>query len=471
MLIQSSKKRRVRRLDPFDPVLRAAPRSPVRQGGAWTDHLETRVARASRTSGAGSPPPSQRRAVPGPLATSAGLRPTRSTTTGTCGRSCRRTASAATAPIPRRAKRSCGSTLARSRSRSCRSRPASTRSCRGHADRSELVRRITAQDPEERMPPESTHKTLSKQQVAILAQWIDNGAEYRPHWAFIEPQRPKVPSTKLDARAKNDIDRFVFNRLEREGLAPAAEADKETLINRVTLTLDGPAADAHAGRRIPGRRVARRLREGRRSPACVARVRGAHGRVLDGPRALQRVRRLPRRSPRPLSLAVSRLGHRCVRPQHAVRRVRHVAARGRSAVAPDARADARDGVLARRQAHDRERRDRRRIQSRVHGRAHRQRARHCVPGTHCGLRALPRPQVRSDQAEGLLLARRVLQQQRRAGRVRAGLQRHPGRTDVAVADAAVGNGVGARGGRRCAARRRLRRRAARGERCGRQPGR
>jgi hypothetical protein len=109
----------------------------------------------------------------------------------------------------------------------------------GHADKSELVRRITAQDPEERMPPESTHKTLTKQQVAILAQWIDNGSEYRPHWAFIEPQRQKVPSTKLDARAKNDVDRFVFKRLEREGLEPAAEADKETLINRVTLTLTG----------------------------------------------------------------------------------------------------------------------------------------------------------------------------------------------------------------------------------------
>ena len=109
----------------------------------------------------------------------------------------------------------------------------------GHADKSELVHRITAQDPEERMPPESTHKTLSKQQIAILAQWIDNGAEYRPHWAFIEPQRPKVPSTKFDARSKNDIDRFVHQRLEREGLAPAAEADKETLINRVALTLTG----------------------------------------------------------------------------------------------------------------------------------------------------------------------------------------------------------------------------------------
>jgi Protein of unknown function (DUF1553)/Protein of unknown function (DUF1549)/Planctomycete cytochrome C/Concanavalin A-like lectin/glucanases superfamily len=109
----------------------------------------------------------------------------------------------------------------------------------GHAARSELVRRITASDPDERMPPESTHKTLSKQQIAILTQWIDNGAEYRPHWAFITPQRPVVPATGLDARAWNEVDHFVFRRLEREGLTPAAEADKETLINRVTLTLTG----------------------------------------------------------------------------------------------------------------------------------------------------------------------------------------------------------------------------------------
>src|SRR4029077_16243533 len=56
-----------------------------------------------------------------------------------------------------------------------------------HSERSELVRRITSSDPDVRMPPESTHKTLSAQQVAILEQWIDNGAEYRPHWAFIPP--------------------------------------------------------------------------------------------------------------------------------------------------------------------------------------------------------------------------------------------------------------------------------------------
>jgi uncharacterized protein DUF1553/uncharacterized protein DUF1549/concanavalin A-like lectin/glucanase superfamily protein len=90
-----------------------------------------------------------------------------------------------------------------------------------------------------RMPPGSTHKTLSSQQVAILRAWIENGAGYRPHWAFIAPERAVVPKTPFDSRAANDIDRFIYERLERERLAPAQEADKETLINRVSLTLTG----------------------------------------------------------------------------------------------------------------------------------------------------------------------------------------------------------------------------------------
>src|SRR4026207_452106 len=63
----------------------------------------------------------------------------------------------------------------------------------GNPARRELVRRIRSTDVDERMPPESTHKTLSTHQMAILEQWIENGAEYRPHWAFIAPQRPPVP--------------------------------------------------------------------------------------------------------------------------------------------------------------------------------------------------------------------------------------------------------------------------------------
>jgi hypothetical protein len=109
----------------------------------------------------------------------------------------------------------------------------------GRPERSELIRRITAENADERMPPASTHKTLSALEIEILRRWIDEGAEYRPHWAFVAPELPEIPASAFDERAANEIDRFVFRRLEREGLAPAAPADRETLINRVSLTLTG----------------------------------------------------------------------------------------------------------------------------------------------------------------------------------------------------------------------------------------
>jgi hypothetical protein len=115
----------------------------------------------------------------------------------------------------------------------------------GNATGSELVRRIRAANADERMPPESTHKMLSPQQIAILEQWIENGAEYRAHWAFIAPRRPAVPNAAGTGAARNEIDRFVLARLQREGLTPASEADKETLINRVTLTLTGLPPTVH----------------------------------------------------------------------------------------------------------------------------------------------------------------------------------------------------------------------------------
>ncbi len=107
----------------------------------------------------------------------------------------------------------------------------------GNAARSELVRRIRATNADDRMPPTSTHKVLSARDMAILEQWIENGAPYEPHWALSAPSRPAVPEAR--GVAQNAIDAFVRARLEREGLEPAAEADKETLINRVTLTLTG----------------------------------------------------------------------------------------------------------------------------------------------------------------------------------------------------------------------------------------
>ncbi|MDR2213883.1 MAG: DUF1553 domain-containing protein [Pseudomonadales bacterium] len=107
----------------------------------------------------------------------------------------------------------------------------------GEIGGSELIRRINAADPDVRMPPESSHKQLSSRQIAILEQWVEEGAEYKPHWAFITPERPAAP--EVSGAVRNDIDRFVLTTLAEQGLQGSPEADKETLINRVSLTLTG----------------------------------------------------------------------------------------------------------------------------------------------------------------------------------------------------------------------------------------
>jgi len=107
----------------------------------------------------------------------------------------------------------------------------------GKPDDSEMIKRITSADPSYHMPPASLHKQLSAGDIATLRTWIEQGAEYKPHWSFIAPTRPVPP--QVSGRLVNAIDRFVLARLAKEGLKPSAEADKQTLINRVTLTLTG----------------------------------------------------------------------------------------------------------------------------------------------------------------------------------------------------------------------------------------
>ncbi|MBC8116359.1 MAG: PSD1 domain-containing protein, partial [Candidatus Saccharimonas sp.] len=109
----------------------------------------------------------------------------------------------------------------------------------GKADASELVRRINSTDPEVMMPPPSLNKPLSEADKRVLKSWVEQGAEYREHWSFVAPTRPARPAVKNAGWPKNEIDYFVLSRLEREGLAPSPEADKITLIRRLTLDLTG----------------------------------------------------------------------------------------------------------------------------------------------------------------------------------------------------------------------------------------
>ena len=109
----------------------------------------------------------------------------------------------------------------------------------GNPGKSELFRRITTTDSELKMPPKEAHKTLSAREVAIVERWIKQGAHYKQHWAYIAPTVVQPLKTKWDGQAVNQIDRYVYAKLAQEGLSPAPEADRETLINRVYLDLTG----------------------------------------------------------------------------------------------------------------------------------------------------------------------------------------------------------------------------------------
>ncbi len=111
----------------------------------------------------------------------------------------------------------------------------------GNATESFLFQRITNPDPDERMPPAETGHTLTSKQIDLLRRWIDEGANWDTHWAFIPPRRPDPPVIASgQARwVRNPIDQFILARLEREGLKPSPEADKTSLLRRLTYDLTG----------------------------------------------------------------------------------------------------------------------------------------------------------------------------------------------------------------------------------------
>lgn len=106
-----------------------------------------------------------------------------------------------------------------------------------HVDQSEIIRRITSTEDGVKMPPEGA--PLSETQINLIKQWIEQGAEWTEHWAFIAPQRPPLPTVKSKGWVANPIDAFVLSKLEQHGLTPASPADKTALLRRVTYDLTG----------------------------------------------------------------------------------------------------------------------------------------------------------------------------------------------------------------------------------------
>ena len=108
----------------------------------------------------------------------------------------------------------------------------------GSIEESELIRRILSSDEDELMPPPHSGKVVTDEQKAILKKWIEQGAEYAPHWAFDPPKKTAIPAI-AGVPAANAIDGFVRERLEREGLSPSPTADPSTLVRRLSLDLIG----------------------------------------------------------------------------------------------------------------------------------------------------------------------------------------------------------------------------------------
>ena len=109
----------------------------------------------------------------------------------------------------------------------------------GKPDESELVFRIESDDPDLKMPPKASGKKLTPDQREALSRWVADGAKWSSHWAFEPPRKVAPPAVKNTAWPRSAIDRFILARAEAEGLSPAAQADRETLIRRVTLDLAG----------------------------------------------------------------------------------------------------------------------------------------------------------------------------------------------------------------------------------------
>ena len=109
----------------------------------------------------------------------------------------------------------------------------------GDPDASEMMARILSEDPDEVMPKPAHGPRLPDGEIAILRRWIEEGAEWGEHWAFVAPREHPVPAVEEGAWPRNDIDRFLLARMEREGLKPSKEADKAALLRRLSLDLTG----------------------------------------------------------------------------------------------------------------------------------------------------------------------------------------------------------------------------------------
>ncbi|RPE05917.1 DUF1553 domain-containing protein [Chitinophaga lutea] len=110
---------------------------------------------------------------------------------------------------------------------------------RGKPHLSEVYKRIISEDTSLRMPPVNSNLQLTEREIKLIEKWIKQGAEYKPHWAFVPPRAGQLPDVGDEDWPRNEIDRFILEGMENAGLEPNEEADKEHLLKRASLDITG----------------------------------------------------------------------------------------------------------------------------------------------------------------------------------------------------------------------------------------
>jgi hypothetical protein len=109
---------------------------------------------------------------------------------------------------------------------------------KGSLKNSEVIHRLLSDDPSYIMPPPDSKLQVTSEEIALIAKWIDQGAEWKTHWAYQKINRPEIPDIK-NTKIKNEIDYFIQNELSRKGMSSNEMTDKERLLRRVTMDLTG----------------------------------------------------------------------------------------------------------------------------------------------------------------------------------------------------------------------------------------
>ena len=109
----------------------------------------------------------------------------------------------------------------------------------GDAEKSQMVKRIFSEDDGLIMPPPESNLSLTETEKQLLKKWIEQGAEYKEHWAFLKPKIPEIPDTQKNPWTTNEIDAFVLKKIEDNGQSPSEKASKEMLLRRLFLDITG----------------------------------------------------------------------------------------------------------------------------------------------------------------------------------------------------------------------------------------